>query len=341
MDVNSLLMTGVNAGASDLHLTVGSLPIYRIDGKLNYAGKEKLTDDDLTGFAKTLLSPEKFEEFMISGDIDLAYSNAGHRHRVNLFKQMGSIAIVMRIINSKIPTMEELGLPNMFKEMVQKKKGLILVTGPTGSGKSTTLAAMIGFLNKNSSRHIITLEDPIEYIHSHNKSEINQREVGRDTEGFQIGLRAALRQDPDVILVGEMRDAETISTAVTAAETGHLVLSTLHTNGAANTVDRIIDVFEPHQQQQIRAQLANVIELIVSQQLLPKAGGKGRIAVFEIMTGTNAIRNLIRDDKIYQITSTMQTGTRFGMQTMEAALDKVTKTGQVTQVEAKRVLSLF
>lgn len=341
MELNNLLATGIKVGASDVHLTVGAQPIFRVDGQLKAAGSEKLMPEDLSRFMRTMLDQKQMDLFLEKGDLDLSYSHEGSRFRVNLFRQMGNIAIVIRIINSEILTMEQLGLPQIFKEMIQKKKGLILVTGPTGSGKSTTLASMIDHLNQTTSRHIITLEDPIEYIHQHGKSIVNQREVGKDTRGFGIGLRAALRQDPDVILVGEMRDEETIATAVTAAETGHLVLSTLHTNGAANTIDRIIDVFEPHQQQQIRTQLATVIEGVISQQLLPKASGKGRVAAFEIMTGTNAIRNLIREDKIYQITSTMQTGARYGMQTMQMALDRLSQAGMVSPAEAKRVLSLF
>ena len=252
------------------------------------------------------------------------------RFRVNVFLQRGSPTIVARLLNVSIPSPKDIGLPEAVVKLTDKRRGLILVTGATGSGKSTTLATMINLINSNLSGHIITLEDPIEYLHPHQKSIVNQREIGTDTKSYASALRAALRQDPDVILVGEMRDLETISTAITAAETGHLVFSTLHTVGAANTIDRIIDVFPPYQQQQIRTQLADVLECVVSQQLLPRATGKGRVAAMEIMLASSAVRNHIREGKTFQITSTMQTSRKMGMITMDDAIYDLYLNGTVT-----------
>jgi twitching motility protein PilT len=253
------------------------------------------------------------------------------RLRVNAYKQRGSFGMALRIIPYDIPTMQFLGLPSVIEELTELNRGLILVTGPTGSGKSTTLATMIDKINSNRRCHIITLEDPIEYLHKHDKSIINQREIGNDTKSFANALRGALREDPDVILVGEMRDLDTISIAITAAETGHLVLSTLHTIGAPQTIDRIIDVFPPYQQQQVRIQLSSVIQAIITQQLLPKADGKGRIAAFEVMIATPAIRNLIRESKVHQIETAMLTGTKNKMQTMDNSLLQLYKTGKITK----------
>jgi twitching motility protein PilT len=270
-----------------------------------------------------------------TGEIDFSYSisNVG-RFRVNAFKQRGSYAMVLRIIPLRIPSMEELGLPKVTDELTKLPRGLILVTGPTGSGKTTTLASVINKINSERRCHIVTLEDPLEYLHSHKKSIVNQREVGSDTESFANALRGALREDPDVILVGEMRDLETISIAITAAETGHLVLSTLHTNGAAKTIDRIVDVFPPYQQQQIRVQLAAVIEAVISQQLLPKASGKGRVAAHEVMVASPAIRNLIREGKIHQIDTVIQTSSALGMQTMDTSLVNLYRRGEITKETA-------
>jgi len=255
------------------------------------------------------------------------------RFRVNAFSQRGSIGIVLRLINSCVPTLEQLNLPPIVADFTTKKKGLVLVTGPTGCGKSTTLAAMIDKINTEQTVHILTLEDPIEYIHQHKKSVVNQREIGSDAKSFASALKAALRQDPDVILVGEMRDLETISTAITAAETGHLVFATLHTNNAAQTIDRIVDVFPPYQQQQIRIQLAETLQGIIAQQLLQKADGSGRVAAVEILVSTTAVRNLIREGKTHQIQSMIQTGARFGMQSMEMALKKLVQAGLITHEE--------
>lgn len=264
---------------------------------------------------------KQFKELDEIGEIDFSYSSPGiGRFRVNAYKQRGSYGMALRVIPLTIPTMESLGLPKVISDIARLPRGLVLVTGPTGSGKSTTLASMIDQINRERACHILTLEDPLEYLHKHKKAMVNQREIGSDSASFASALRGALREDPDVILVGEMRDLETIGIAITAAETGHLVLSTLHTNGAAKTIDRVIDVFPPHQQQQIRVQLASVIQAIVSQQLLPRSDGKGRVGAYEIMIATPAIRNLIREDKIHQIDTSIQTGAKLQMQTMDSSL---------------------
>jgi twitching motility protein PilT len=267
--------------------------------------------------------------------MDLSFSLAGiGRFRVNVFKQRGTMAAAIRLVASKIPNPEDLGLPSSVIELSKKTRGLILVTGPTGSGKSTTLASLINLINHERADHILTLEDPIEYLHRHHKSIVNQREIGHDSQSYANALRAALRQDPDVILVGEMRDLETISIAITAAETGHLVLSTLHTVGAAKTIDRIIDVFPPSQQQQIRIQMSTVLQAVISQQLLPRRDKSGRVAAIEVMIANPAIRNLIREGKTHQITSSIQTGLKFGMQTMDGALADLYRKGIITREDA-------
>lgn len=281
--------------------------------------------------AKEIMSQEQFDYFMEKGEYDMSLSlkEAG-RYRVNVFRQQGTAALAFRLVRSEIPSPEELGIPSSVIDLYNRKRGLILVTGPTGSGKSTTLASIIHKVNLCRDAHIITLEDPIEYVHTHKMSMVNQREIGSDTQSYANGLKAALREDPDVILVGEMRDYETISVAVTAAETGHLVLSTLHTIGAASTVDRIIDVFPPHQQQQIRVQLANVLEGIISQQLIPKADGRGRVGAFEVLHVNLAVRNLIREGKTHQLPSIMQTGRRQGMMTMDEAIIQLVRDRKIT-----------
>jgi twitching motility protein PilT len=321
MKILDILKIAIDAGASDVHLTVASPPIMRVNGKLLKIGDEKLLPDDSMTIIKEILSEKQIEMFEERGELDFSYSNPGlGRFRVNIYKQRGSYSMALRVVALTIPSMDTLRLPAVLKELAKKQRGLILVTGPTGSGKSTTLAAMIDHMNKTRNEHIITIEDPIEYLHKHEMSVVNQREIGHDSQSFANALRAALRQDPDVILVGEMRDLETIATAITAAETGHLVLSTLHTIGAAKTVDRIIDVFPPHQQQQVRIQLASVIEAVISQQILPKADGSGRVAAFEIMIANPAVRNLIREGKTHQIQTVIQTGSTVGMLTMDASL---------------------
>lgn len=323
--LNELLETTIKEKASDLHLTVGLPPTIRVNGELISLGNDKLTPEETEEYSKEILG-SFYKEYMEVGEFDTSFSVAGlGRFRVNVFKQRGSQAIAIRVVGLKIPTLSELNFPSVIKELTEKQRGLVLVTGPTGSGKSTTLASMINEINSSRSAHIVTLEDPIEYLHKHNKCIINQREIGKDSLSYQNALRAVLREDPDVILVGEMRDIETISIAITAAETGHLVFSTLHTIGAAKTIDRVVDVFPPHQQQQIRIQLAAVLQGIVSQQLLIKGNGSGRVAALEIMIATPAIQNLIREGKTHQIESSVQTGGRYGMKTMDMALSELYK----------------
>lgn len=332
MDFNSLLVEAMNRKASDLHITVGLPPILRINGWLTPVGTQKLTPEDTKGFASIMLSDDQSKKYESFGEIDLSYSVAGvGRFRVNVYKQRGSDAMALRAVGLKIPTLDDLGMPPILKELTRKERGLILVTGPTGSGKSTTLAAMIEQINRERNAHIITLEDPIEYLHKHGKCMINQREVGHDTKNYANALRAALREDPDIILVGEMRDLETISVAITAAETGHLVLSTLHTIGASKTIDRIVDVFPPYQQQQIKIQLSAVLEGVISQQLLEKADKSGRIAALEILVATPAIRNLIREGKTHQIDSSVQTGSKYGMKSMDMSLIELYRKGTITK----------
>lgn len=321
MDINDILKVAVESGASDVHITVASPPVMRVNGRLIRYDTEKLMPDDTIRLMRQMVTHEQFQAFEKKGELDFSYSTPGMgRFRVNIYKQRNSYCMVLRVVAHRVPTMDELRLPAILKELSHKQRGLILVTGPTGSGKSTTLAAMIDHINKTKNDHVMTIEDPIEYLHKHDQSLINQREIGSDSESFGSALRAALRQDPDVILVGEMRDLETISTAVTAAETGHLVLSTLHTIGAIKTVDRIIDAFPPHQQQQIRIQLASVLEAVISQQIMPKADGSGRAVAFEIMIANSAVRNLIREGKTHQMQTVLQTGSALGMITMDASL---------------------
>ena len=335
MNIVELLKIGMEKRASDIHITVGVPPILRIDGKLTPLDMEPLKPSNTKDLVYNTLSESLIQQLEKEGELDTSFSSPGiGRYRVNAYKQRGSYAMALRIIPLEIPSMESLGLPAVIKDLARLPRGLILVTGPTGSGKSTTLAAMVDLINKERNCHIITLEDPIEYLHKHNKSIVNQREIGIDSYSFANALRAALRQDPDVILVGEMRDLETISIALTAAETGHLVLSTLHTVGSAKTIDRIIDVFPPHQQQQVRVQLSTVIQAIISQQLLPKASGDGRVAAFEVMIATPAIRNLIREEKIHQIDTAIQTGAKYKMQTMDNSLIDLYSRGVITKETA-------
>lgn len=331
MNLNELLYLTTKEGASDLHLTVGIPPIIRVNGDLVTINTNKLIPKDTEQYVKEILNYNDFENYIKKGEIDTSYSIAGlGRFRVNIFKQRGSDALAIRVVALKIPALMDLGFPPVIKALTEKQRGLVLVTGPTGSGKSTTLAAMINEINTTRAAHIITLEDPVEYLHTHYKSIINQREIGKDSLNYQNALKAVLREDPDVILIGEMRDIETISIAITAAETGHLVFSTLHTIGAARTIDRVIDVFPPHQQQQIKVQLAAVLQGIISQQLLPKAFDEGRVAALEIMIATPAIQNLIREGKSHQIESSVQTGGKFGMKTMDMALSELTKKGLIS-----------
>ncbi len=334
MQINEFLARMVELGGSDAHLKVGKPPGVRISGKIRPQGDQSLTPADTQTIAQTILSPEHWDTFAQTGDIDCSYSVPGlARFRVNVMRQRGSISIVLRFIPEKIPTLAELGLPDVCRGLAFKPRGLVLVTGPTGSGKSTTLAAMIDMLNASEEAHILTMEDPIEFLHRDKKCYINQREIGGDTADFTQALRRALRQDPDIILVGEMRDLETIALAVTAAETGHLVFATLHTTSATKTVDRIVNVFPPVQQTMVRMQLAGTLQGIISQTLVPKIGG-GRVAALEILIATDAVRAMIREDKMVQLMSAMQTGKKFGMQTLEDHLNELVARKVVAYEEA-------
>jgi len=324
VSIDEVLQLAIELGASDVHFTVGVPPILRVNGRLMATNYPVLTPEDTMAIAVSVMTPQQKAVFDEKGENDLSYSMPNYaRFRVNVFKQRGSAALALRLVGTVIPTPEQLGIPESVVDLYTRKRGLILVTGPTGSGKSTTLAALIDKINTNRDAHIITLEDPIEYMHHHKMSMVNQREIGQDTLSFDSGLRAALREDPDVILVGEMRDFETISIAITAAETGHLVFSTLHTVDAASTVDRIIDVFPEHQQQQIRVQLSAVLVCIISQTLIPNVTEDGRVAAFEVMHANSAVRNLIREGKTHQLPSVIQTSKREGMSTLDDYLMKL------------------
>lgn len=321
MDLLELLSKAVQGKASDLHISVAASPVLRINGELISMDIPPLKPQEIENVVQQILTEKQFLKLNAVGELDTPFSNPGlGRFRVNVYKQRGSYGLAIRVVELKIPTIEELGFPAVIKSLSDKERGLILVTGPTGSGKSTTLASMIDYINKNKKRHILTLEDPIEYLYKHDKSIVNQREIGTDSKNFAAALRAALRQDPDVILVGEIRDLETMTTAISAAETGHLVLSTLHTLGAAKTIDRIIDAFPTSQQGQIRMQLSSVMEGVISQQLLPRVFEDQRVAALEIMVATPAIRNLIREGKTHQINSSIQTGSKHGMQMMDKSI---------------------
>jgi len=321
LHINDLLTRAITGGASDIHITAGVGAIARVHGSLVLLHNGTFTGDDTMEFVRQVLPEDEYKSFLETGEYDCAYSIKGvSRFRVNVYRQRGCCAIAFRAIADRAPTIDELALPDVFKDLSKKPRGLILVTGPTGSGKSTSLAALINYINSTRSCHIITIEDPIEYLHAHRKCIINQRQIGKDTLSFSNALRGALRQDPDIILVGEMRDHETISIALTAAETGRLVLSTLHTIGAAKTVDRIIDVFEPSQQPQVRVQLASVIEAVISQQIVPRMDVQGRVAAFEIMTAAPAIRALIREGKSHQMENVIQTSSADKMITMDNSL---------------------
>lgn len=331
LTIEAILTEAVRRNASDTHITVGLPPMIRVNGELIPMSNQILTQADTEYLCKSMIDKSRQQYLNERGEIDFSYVVKDYsRFRCNIFKQRGSYALAARTISNEIPTCEKLGLPNLFKELAMKPRGLILVTGPTGSGKSTTLAAMIGHINAFRKCHILTLEEPIEYLHTHGEAMINQREVHEDTLSFANALRAALREDPDVILVGEMRDLDTISTAITASETGHLVMSTLHTSGAADTVNRIIDVFPPHQQDQVRVQLGTVIIAVISQTLVQKIGG-GRVAAFEIMIANDAIRNLIREGKTYQIDSTIATQLQVGMCPLDFYLAELCKRGIISR----------
>lgn len=337
--MDHLLRAAFELKASDVHLTVGVPPIMRINGDLKKYGKDILKPGDTEGMAKSIIPDHMWAQFKEKGELDFSYGIPGiSRFRVNTYFQRSCVALAIRIVPTKIPTLEELQLPNVLKKIAEKPQGLVLVTGPTGSGKSTTLAAMIQYLNHNMRKHIITLEDPIEYLHKHGNSIIDQREVGFDTNNFANGLRASLRQDPDVILVGEMRDLETIQTAITAAETGHLVLGTLHTSSAPATINRIIDVFPPAQQDQIRVQLASVLVSVISQRLFATIDKKGRRAATEILINNAAVANLIRNEKIHQIVNVMQTSRAYGMHTLETSIKELLQSGVISKESAEPFL---
>ena len=331
MDLNEILTIAVKARGSDVHIKTGLPPIVRIDGKLHpIPNAQRLGPDMVASMAMMMMNDRQKRIFEENSEVDMAYAVPGlGRFRVSCYRQRGTLAMVFRAISMKIPTMDELNLPPVLRKLCLEERGLILVTGTTGSGKSSTLAAMIDHINNSRTCNVITIEDPVEFLHRDNKSIISQREVGTDTPNFSSALKGALRQDPDVILVGEMRDYETIRTAMTAAETGHMVLSTLHTRGAANTVDRIIDIFPPSQQQQIRVQLAYLLQVVISQQLLPTVEG-GLVPAFEVMVVTNAVRNLIRDAKLPQIDSVIATSAAEGMVSMDASITELYRQGRVT-----------
>ncbi len=333
--MEKLLKIAVNSNASDLQITVGVPPVLKVKGELQFAGDRILMPEDTKRLVRELFTnDETFNAFIAAGDKDfsLSMSKLG-RFRVNTFIQRGSLAAAIRLVFTELPNPKDLLIPDSVLKMHKLNKGLVLVTGPTGSGKSTTLSCIIDLINSTKKCHILTLEEPIEYLHQHKMSVVNQREIGQDTQSYARALRAALRESPDVILVGEMRDLETISIAMTAAETGHLVLSTLHTLGAAKTIDRIIDVFPPNQQHQIRIQLSTVLKAVISQQLLPSEK-LGRVAAFEIMSSNNAIQNLIRENKTYQIDSVIHSGKSYGMQSMDNDISELYKKGFITREDA-------
>jgi twitching motility protein PilT len=331
ISMNDLLVLMVQKKASDLHLSVGAPPALRVDGSLVQSSLEKLTPETTQHLVYSLLSDVQKQRFESENELDLSFGIKGlGRIRMNVFRQRGTVGAALRAVPSRFMSFEELGLPAVINDIVNLPRGLVLVTGPTGSGKSTTLASLIDYINENRQCHIMTIEDPIEYIHFHKQSLVNQRELGTDTDSFTSALKYVLRQDPDVILVGEMRDAETVAAAMTIAETGHLVFSTLHTNDAASTVNRIMDSFPPERQEQARSQLSFTLQAILSQTLLLHSSGAGRVLAMELLLVNPAVRNLIRDQKIEQIYLAMQTGGKTGMQTMNQCLLTMVQKGQIT-----------
>lgn len=329
-DLLKVIKMAVEEKASDLHLTVNIPPRFRLDGKLVSTSLPPIKPQEAESIAREIIPLSHYEKFKQYGECDFSYGLHGlGRFRVSVFRQRGTVAIVMRIIQAEIPDLDELGLAPALETFTEKSKGLILVTGPTGSGKSTTLASLLNIINEKRQGHIITLEDPVEFLHSHKNCIVNQREIGQDSTSFERALKVSLRQDPDIILLGEMRDLETIKTVVTAAEMGNLVFATLHTLDAPKTIDRIIDVFPPHQQHQIRVQLASILEGIIAQRLLPKKKGKGRIAASELLIITPEVRQLIREGKTQQIYSVMADGAEYGMQTMDNNLKDLYERGEV------------
>jgi twitching motility protein PilT len=329
--IKNLLKLGAQQSASDIHFAVGRHPTLRIDGKLIPLEQESvLLPEDTKAFADYFMNAQRKEEFTKKGEIDFSYSLEDKvRFRTNIFYQQGNIGIVMRIINSDIKSLEELGVPQLVYEFAKFSQGLFLVTGPVGHGKSTTLAALVDYINHNKEHHILTIEDPVEYMYEPDRCIINQREIGQDSRDFASALRSALREDTNVILIGEMRDLETIGTAITAAETGHLIFATLHTNDASQTIDRIVDTFPSHQQNQVRAQLANVLLGVMSQRLIPHTNG-GRVPAVEIMIKNNAVENLIREDKTYQIDTVIETSQKEGMISLDKSLAELLQAGDIT-----------
>jgi twitching motility protein PilT len=336
MHINDLLKTATSRNASDLHLKVGGHPVLRIDGELiAFEDDGIIRPEDMDIIYKEVTTEAQREVFARELEVDFAYHSKDiGRFRINIFQQLGTISLACRPIRAEIPTIEELGLPEICQTLVLRNSGLVIVTGPTGCGKSTTLAAMINYLNQTVNRKVITINDPIEYLHEDDKCIISQREIGRDTRSYTNALKHAMRQDPDVILVGEMRDLETMSAVLTAAETGHLVLTTLHTLGAAEAIDRFIDVFPPYQQHQVRVQLSIVLEGVIFQLLVPRADNSGRVAAVEVMLATPAIKNLIREGKTYQMMNIIQTGAKYGMQTLNQALAELCQKGLITREQA-------
>jgi len=331
MDIQSLLKRMQEIGASDLHIVAGVPPIFRVNGKLTSLDDKRLTGEESKFLVYSLMTEEQKRKFEKTRELDFSFGISGlGRFRINAHFQRGSVASAIRLIPYRIPSLSELNLPPILADLALKENGLILVTGPTGCGKSTTLASMVEIINEKKFSHIIIIEDPIEYLHHHKKSIIEQREVGTDTLSFGTSLKYALRQDPDVILIGEMRDLETIATAITAAETGHLILATLHTPDAPQSVDRIIDVFPPHQQNQVRMQLSSCLQAVISQRLLPREDRKGRIPAVELLIATPAVRNLIRSGKSHQLYTAMETGAQFGMQTLDQALKDLVRKRRIT-----------
>ena len=337
INIDKILDEARVLGCSDVHFTTKISPIVRLHGTLRkLSSYPEMTDGAIMKIVEQMTGGRNIENIKNRIDTDFSYvTKRGYRHRVNVYHQRGDVAVAIRLLRNDIPTLEDLDLPPIIGDFAMRPRGLILVTGPTGSGKSTTLAAMIDFVNCNRSAHVITVEDPIEYIHEHKRCMINQREVGDDVESFALSLRAALREDPDVILVGEMRDYETITAAVTAAETGHLVMSTLHTTSASDTINRIIDAFPAHQQNQIRSQLATVLVGIIAQTLIPKADGTGRVAALEILNATDSIKAMIRDIKVHLIQTAIQTGKKEGMVCLDQELARLVKDGVITDANAR------
>jgi twitching motility protein PilT len=335
MDITELLLLTKERKASDLHLAAGAPPSLRVNGRLARLDAAPVSREEMHGLLYDVLTDDQKARFEAAHDLDFSIELASvGRFRVNAFMQRLGEGMVLRLIPSRILTLDDLEMPPVLKDLAMKDRGLVLVTGPTGMGKSTTLAAMVDHVNENREHHVITIEDPIEFVHSAKKCNINQREVGPHTESFSTALRSALREDPDIILVGEMRDLETIAQAITAAETGHLVFSTLHTNSAPQTISRIVDVFPPHQQEQIRVQLAESLLGVIAQTLIPTMDGKGRVAALEVMVATPAIRNMVRENKIHQLPSAIQTGARDGMQSLDQHLKTLVKLRRISQEEA-------